>query len=110
MWWDTRGSDGNRTVNSIVHNGDNCTLRQVVGSAEATVLGNFSPNVALGNDYFQNNTQTQQIATAVHEALHIQMKMGDGELKGWLSNFGFKAEQYGTGDITDWISGGCKKK
>jgi len=110
QWWDTRGYDGNRTVNEVVNNGDTRTLRGVVGSSSAVVLGDFSPNVALGINYFQDNTQTTQIAVAVHEALHIQLRMGDAELKGWLSNFGFKASDYGTGDITDWIATGCAKK
>jgi hypothetical protein len=74
------------------------------------VLGNYSPNVALSQNYFQNNTQTQQIATMIHEALHIQMKFDDGTLKGWLGNFGFKSATYGTGDITDWIASGCAKQ
>ena len=109
-WHDTRNSRvGSRTVHSVVGNGDQTTLKQAVGASNAVVLGDFTPNVALGVNYFTDNTQTQQIAVTIHEALHVQMKMGDSELMGWLSDFGFRPGGNGTADITDWVSGGCKK-
>jgi hypothetical protein len=108
IWYDTRGSDGKRTVGSVVGNGDPTTLKESVGSSNAVVLGDFTRNVALGSNYFQDNTQTQQIATAIHEALHIQMRMDDSTLKGWLSNFGFEPSSIGTAEISDWIAKGCK--
>jgi hypothetical protein len=92
-----------------VRNGDRKNLRQAVGYSDARVLGNHAPHVVLGQNWFRNNTQTQQVASTIHEALHIQMRMGDVDLKGWLAtNFGFKGASFGTGDITDWIAEGCK--
>jgi hypothetical protein len=108
-WYDTRDkATGDRTVDSILHNGDGRTLSDLVGSRYGVVLAKLARHVALGQNWFQDYTQTQQVAGTIHEALHIQMGMGDDELKGWLRNFGFKPASYGTSDITDWISGGCK--
>jgi hypothetical protein len=108
-WYDLRDkATAERTVDSILHNNDPRTLREVVGSRYAFVLGDFARHVALGQNWFQDETQTQQVANTIHEALHIQMRLGDQELKGWLANFGFKPANYVTGDITDWVAGGCK--
>jgi len=109
-WFDTRNSTvANRTVGSVVGNGDPTKLISAVGPANAVVLGDFSRNVALGVNYFSDLTQTEQIALMIHEALHVQMKMYDPDLKGLLKNFGFEPQAYGSGDITNWISKGCKK-
>lgn len=71
--------------------------------------GTSTRHVFLNSDWYTNNTPAQQIASTIHEALHVQMNMDDAELQGWLSNFGFKdTDRFSTGDITDWIAGGCK--
>ena len=110
-WWDTRKSDvGSRTVDSIAHNGDPTSLRAFVGSANAMVVRS-TRNVVLGINWYTDLTQTDQIATTIHESLHILLDIGDADLRGWLleANTTFVAtDKYGSGDITGWIAGGCK--
>ncbi len=73
--------------------------------------------VVLGPDYFTNETQTQQIAVMIHEALHVALGFDDSQLAGWLENFGFTPSS-NSGQITNWIvgtanqmdtNGGCPK-
>lgn len=75
--------------------------------------------VVLGANYFTDNTQTEQVAIAVHEALHMALGFDDGQLAGWLTNFAFKpSSNFSSHEITDWIvgtaghmsttGGGCK--
>jgi hypothetical protein len=75
-----------------------------------------------------DSSETEQIAIAVHEALHIMTyswgepfrSNPDGALAGWLHNFGFNVSgpDWSSHEITDWIvgtadhmstvGGGCK--
>ena len=75
--------------------------------------------MAVGSNYFTDNTQTEQIAIAVHEALHVALGFNDAQLAGWLINFGFRpSATFSSHEITDWIvgtkdhmstvGGGCK--
>jgi RHS repeat-associated protein len=65
-WYDTRSfTTGSIPVGSILGNDDGRTLRAYVGSADAAVLPGHAKHVALGQNYFQNNTQTQQVATMI---------------------------------------------
>lgn len=95
------------TIDSVVYNGDTRSLKQAVGTY-ASVLGDYTPNVALSVNYFSDLTQTEQVANAIHEALHIEVKMDDPGLKGWLQTLGFKhTDVHGSHSITEWISKGC---
>ena len=106
-WWDLRvPSAANRTVGSLLHNGDSRTLAQANAGHEATTLA-YTPNVLLSSDRFTNNTQTQQVASTVHEALHVLLHFDDAQLQGWLMNFGFTPGA-NSGAITDWVAEGCK--
>jgi hypothetical protein len=67
-------------------------------------------SVALARDFFTDYTQTEQVATTVHEALHIQLRMGDRDLQGLLMNWGFVANNSGSHAITDWIASDCGGK
>jgi hypothetical protein len=113
-WWDTRVSAiAARTVDSIAHNGDPQTLSSFLagqgpGTTAATILP--TANVALSRDFFTNLTQTQQIATAIHEALRVQFDFNDIQLEGLLMNWGFTPNNSGSGAITDWIATNCGKK
>jgi RHS repeat-associated protein len=121
QWLDSRSPDlANRTVNEFAHNGDTRKLSQVVAGGDSAVTIPGTHIVVLGANYFTDNTQTEQIAIAVHEALHMALGFDDGQLAGWLGNFGFKVsgKNWSSHEITDWIvgtadhmstkSGGCK--
>ena len=43
----------------------------------------------------------------LHEALHYALGLDDAQLKGWLSQYGFQPQQYGTDDITQWLKANC---
>ena len=120
-WLDVRNpSIGSATVDSYTQNGDPTKLSDLFGSGTDAVALRGTSYVAVGPDYFTNETQTQQIAIAIHEALHIHMRFNDPDLAGWLGNFGFNPPTgYNvSGAITDWIvgtkdlmstiGGGCK--
>jgi len=119
-WLDARNSSvGATTVDSYAHNGDTRTLSQLFTYGASAVVLPGTTYVVVGSNYFTDNTQTQQIAIAIHEALHITLKLDDGELAGWLVNFGFKpSTTFTSSEITDWIvgtadhmsteGGGCK--
>ena len=111
LFWDTRDPNlGSRTVDSVVHNGDRTTsLKTFVDPDDADVL-NFTKNVVLGINFFSDLTQTQQIAAMIHEALHIDLKVGDGDLELDLAGSGFRSTSGASGDITDWISTDCGNK
>jgi len=106
-WLDTRNpAIASTTVDSYSHNGDTTQLGQLFmngqGNVAVRLLG--TADVALGADYFTDETQTEQIAIAIHEALHIATGLGDSALMQALSAFGYKP----TGNsqsITDWIVG-----
>jgi hypothetical protein len=127
---DTRNSGiAAAPVGNYAGNGDGRSLSTFLNGADAAVI--LGTNwVVLGPDYYTNLTQTQQVALAIHEALHIEayswggafQSDPDGALKNWLTDVGgFTASpvQGMTGDITDWIvgtadqmstsGGGCKK-
>ena len=112
-WWDTRPSAiASLTVGRIVNNGDQRSLAQYLtsqGSNTSTAVLARSPNVALGQNFFTDLTQTQQIAATIHEARHVQFQMGDTSLQGLLMNWGFKPNNSGSGAIADWIAQGCPK-
>ncbi len=119
-WLDVRQPQiASRTWDSYAHDGNQITLGEAFtgGASAITIMG--TQYVAVGPNYFTDNTQTQQIAIAVHEALHITMNMDDTELGGWLMNFGFKpSSSFSSHEITNWIvgtkdhmstiGGGCK--
>ena len=108
VFWDTRyAAIASRTVYSVIHSGSTTvTLQQYVGDADADTLSGTN-NVILGINFFTDLTQTQQIAAAIHEALHVELDIGDATLKQDLAAFGFVPQPQGTGDITDWISNDC---
>jgi RHS repeat-associated protein len=121
-WLDSRApSVGDATVDSYAHNGDTTTLSQLVAAGDSAVTIPGTQIVVLGANYFTDNTQTEQIGIAVHEALHIALGFNDAELAGWLENFGFKPSgpDWNSHEMTDWIvgtadhmsttGGGCKK-
>jgi RHS repeat-associated protein len=109
-WWDTRYSTvANQTVGSVTNTGNRTMLKDFVGDASAKVIPGTS-NVVLGLTWHTEETQTQQVATSIHEALHVLFNQSDSWLKGWLMNFGFKPAGVGTGDISDWIATDCGKK
>lgn len=104
-------------MDSFAHNGNSALLSSFLGSASAqTILG--TNYVVIGQNYFTDNTQTEQVAIAIHEALHMTLGFDDTRLKQWLMNFGFNPTERGSHDITDWIvgtaghmstdGGGCK--
>jgi len=124
---DTRNQGiANQSVGTYAKSGDTTHLSDFVGSASAQVI--LGTNwVVLGQDYFTDNTQTEQIGIAVHEALHLLTYSwgepfksgGDDALAGWLENFGFQpSNDFSSHEITDWIvgtadhmstnGGGCK--
>jgi RHS repeat-associated protein len=75
------------------------------GGADAYALPGTT-DVVVGPDYFTNETQTQQIAIAIHEALHVALGQNDVQLYNTLSQFGFDYNpNVGSGQITDWIVG-----
>jgi RHS repeat-associated protein len=121
QWLDSRDPGlGSRTVDSFAHNGDTRRLSDVVAGGDSAVTIPGTQIVILGSNYFTDNTQTEQIAIAVHEALHMALGFDDGQLAGWLGNFGFKTSgpNWSSHEITDWIvgtadhmstsGGGCK--
>jgi len=116
-WYDTRRrSVAMTTVGAILGTGDSTTLKEYVGTDYARVVQTrfrnqwiSTPHVVLSSDWFTDLTRDEQFANTIHEALHVQLNLGDGELKRWLVRFGFRPERYsGTHDITKWIAGGCK--
>jgi len=126
-WLDARDpSVAARTIDSYTHNGNTETLAEAFAGGASAITLEGSNYVAVGVNYFTDETQTQQIAIAIHEALHIVtygwggdfVTNPDGALMGWLENFGFKPTSGYSGDMTDWIvgtadhmstsGGGCK--
>ena len=119
-WLDARESNiADTTVDSYSHSGDMHKLGDYLSGSASAVALMGSSYVALGRMYFSNETQTQQIAGAIHEALHLHLGMDDGQLAGWLSKFGFRpSDTFTSGEISDWIvgtkdqmstvGGGCK--
>jgi len=95
----------NSTIDSLVHNGDpSLVVSQLYGRDAVTFRGTL--HVVVGPNFFTDNTQTEQIAITIHEALHVLTKMDDADLAGWLVNFGFKPSKlFRTAEITDWIVG-----
>jgi len=89
-------------------------MRTALDGREARVIvsanGVLLPHVMLGEGYFRNNTQTQQIATMIHEALHVMTQLGDTALAGLLMNWGYEPGYEGSGGMTDWIAKGCPSK
>jgi hypothetical protein len=67
------------------------------------------PHVMLGNG-FRDNTQTQQIATMSHEALHVITQFGDTDLRGFLMNLGYEPKYEGCCGMTDCIAKECPSK
>jgi RHS repeat-associated protein len=119
QWLDSRDPSAGRTVDSYAHNGDKRTLADVVAGGDSAVTIPGTTIVILGANYFTDNTQTEQIGIAVHEALHIALGFNDNDLAGWLTNFGFRpSAPFDSHQITDWIvgtadhmstsGGGCK--
>jgi hypothetical protein len=112
-WWDTRDpAVGAKTVDSIAKDGDPRTLAKFLadhgpGTTAATILP--TANAAVARDYFTNLTQTQQVAAAIHEALHVQFNFNDIQLQGLLMNWGFVPNDSGSGAVTDWIASNCGK-
>jgi len=112
-WWDLRDLNvAAMTVGDLLGSADSRTLREYTGSLEASVVRNervYSVNVTLNIDWFSNNTQTQQVASTIHEALHVYLRRDDDQLTEWLSKRGYSPQANSTsGAITDWIGGGCK--
>ena len=125
---DTRDSAiGARVVDSYAHDGDMTTLASLFTNVEGNVAVTLSGThyVALGADYFTDETQTQQIGIAIHEALHMTFPtLSDAGLAATLMQFGFKpsvdpsSSRFNSQEITDWIvgsadhmstaSGGCR--
>ena len=124
---DTRSPDiVNQTENYYTGNGDQTKMGDLfIGTGNVAVTIPGSNFVALGPDYFADQTQTEQIAIAIHEALHIMFPtLGDTGLAITLEQFGFKpsvdptSQSFNSQEITDWIvgsanhsdttSGGCK--
>ena len=109
---DTRSSGiAARTVDSYTHDGDSTRLGDLFSTGEGNVAVALvgSHFVALGPDYFADQTQTEQIAIAIHEALHMTFQAPSGQdpdayLGGLLSQFGFSATK-DSQSITDWIVG-----
>ena len=111
-WLDaTNSSIANTTIGSYEGTGDTTTLGQyfagatgVYGATAATLPG--TNYVAVGPDYFTSLTQTQQIAVAIHEALHIQTGLNDSQLMNLLNTLGAGLNASGdSSQITSWILG-----
>jgi len=116
---DRNGVLNDVSINQVAHNGDLSPIGSLFtgGADAATIPGTHT--VILGPDYFTNETQTQQIAVMIHEALHVALEFNDSQLTGWLQNFGFTpSSPFVSGQITNWIvgtanqmdtNGGCPK-
>ena len=116
---DRNGVLNDVSINQVAHNGDLSPIGSLFtgGADAATIPGTHT--VILGPDYFTNETQTQQIAVMIHEALHVALGFNDSQLAGWLQNFGFTpSSPFVSGQITNWIvgtanqmdtNGGCPK-
>ena len=115
---DTDPSVANSSIGS--YGGTNTSTNPIsslfqTGADAVTLPG--TTDVAIGPSYFTNETQTQQIAIAIHEALHVALGQDDNGLYSTLSQFGF-TQGSNSGQITDWIvgtsdhmstrGGGCK--
>ena len=120
---------GSASIDSYAHNGDTRPISALVAGGESAATIPGTNYVVVGPDYYTDNTQTEQIAIAVHDALHIMtyswgapfQNGGDAALAGWLANFGFDNSHFDPANshqITDWIvgtadhtstaGGGCK--
>jgi hypothetical protein len=108
----------NSTIGSYNGTNNTQTVGSQFGSGTDAVTIPSSTYVAVGSGYFTNETQTQQIAIAIHETLHVALGLGDGDLEQALQQFGFPQSVPNSGYITDWIvgtkdqmsttGGGCK--
>jgi RHS repeat-associated protein len=106
-WLDTRnGAYANMAINAYTNDGNTATLGSLFTSWQGNVAVTLTGThyVALGLDYFTDETQTEQIAVAIHEALHMATGLGDFDLKQALSAFGYTPTK-DSQSITDWIVG-----
>jgi RHS repeat-associated protein len=126
MWLDARSPQiATRTVASYAGNSDMRKIGDLFkfGASAFTLPG--TNYIAIGPNYFTDNTQTQQVASAIHEGLHIATgswlgwEDPDADLASWLMNFGFSpSPTFSSYEITAWIvgtkdlmsivGGGCK--
>ena len=68
---DQNGALNNFSINTVAHNGNQNTIGSLFsGGADAATIPGTNV-VILGPDYYTNETQTQQVAVMIHEALHV---------------------------------------
>lgn len=107
-WFDaTETSVGEQTtIGSLKGTDDSTKLAGMFkqGANAANIPG--TNDVVVGPDYFTNDTQTQQIGIAAHEALHAYLRLNDPDLATWLHQYGgFQSTGGDSGQMTDWIVG-----
>jgi hypothetical protein len=114
---------GATPVDVYSHDGDTRPISALFANGDNAVVLPGTNVVVVSPNYYSDLTQTEQVAVAVHEALHIvTYSWGyttDIDLGEWLMNFGFSpSKRFSSGEITDWIvgtsdhmsttGGGCK--
>jgi hypothetical protein len=102
-------TDLTQTVDYYAHNGDTRVVGSFItnGATAGVIPGTHV--IAVGADYYTDLTQTEQIAVAIHEVLHMVIPGGDPALARWIQGFGGDVSDYylhGNSRVfTDWIVG-----
>jgi hypothetical protein len=104
----TKTQLGSLTQDQVVGNGNNQSLSGTVGSGLAATIQSSSAAAILLGTNFWTDTASDQQNVLLHELLHVDTNWSDPEIFNNFAAYGLSKLNFGSGDITAWISTDCK--